>query len=153
MRVAHTAAEAAVYMTYLYTAYAPQLIKAGADWRRELSGHKEGTPTTALEFAMQKQGHDGALAEPEPEPEPSAEPEPKPEAMFNPGRDSYPTLTSTSSYPHSSPPPLPLSRRALHRAPPANLTVGARLPAPRGARPARQGGEEREAGELFQAVV
>ena len=98
MRVAHTAAEAAVYMTYLYTAYAPQLIKAGANWRRELSGHKKGTPTTALEFAMEKQGHDGALAEPEPKP--SAEPEPKPETMFSPSRDSYPTLTSTSTYPH-----------------------------------------------------
>eukprot|EP00964_Phaeocystis_antarctica_P060844 scaffold36314_cov73-Phaeocystis_antarctica.AAC.2 len=71
---------------------------------------------------MQKQTHDGALAEPEPEP--SAEPEPKPETV-----------------------------RALHRAPPANRAVGAGLPAPRGARPARQGGEEREAGELFQAVV
>jgi len=73
--------------------YTPQLIKAGADWRRELSGHKKGTPTTALEFAMQKQGHDGALAEPEPEP--SAEPEPKAETEFNPGPDSNPTLTPT----------------------------------------------------------
>ena len=50
------------------------MIKHGADWRRELSGHKEGTPATAIAFAMQKQGHDGALAAPEPEP--SAEPEP-----------------------------------------------------------------------------
>lgn len=55
-----------------------QLIKHGADVRRELSGHKAGTPATAIAFAMQKQGHDGALAAPEPEP--SAEPEPKPQA-------------------------------------------------------------------------
>ena len=55
-----------------------QLLKHGADWKRELSGHKKDTPATALAFAMQKQGHDGALAAPEPEP--SAEPEPKPQA-------------------------------------------------------------------------
>eukprot|EP00964_Phaeocystis_antarctica_P163003 scaffold138355_cov115-Phaeocystis_antarctica.AAC.2 len=111
MRVAHTAAEAAVYVTYLYTAYASQLITAGADWRRELSGHKQGTPSTALEFAMQKQGHDGALAEPEPEP--SAEPEPKPETVFNPGHDCYPTHASTSSYPHPlTPTPTPEQARA-----------------------------------------
>lgn len=75
------------------------LIKAGADWRRELSGHKEGTPGTALEFAMQRKGHDGPLAQPEPDS--SAEPEPKAETECNPGRDStYPTLTPTSTYPH-----------------------------------------------------
>ena len=79
----------------LYThTHTPQLIKAGADWRRELSGHKKGTPGSALEFAMQKGGHDGALAEPEPEP--PAKPEPKAESEFNPGSDS--TLPS--------PPPL-----------------------------------------------
>ena len=54
------------------------MIKHGADVRRELSGIKAGTPATAITFAMQKQGHDGALAAPEPEP--SAEPEPKPQA-------------------------------------------------------------------------
>ena len=110
-----------------------QLIKAGADWRRELSGHKKGTPASALEFAMQKGGGDGALAGPEPEP--PAEPAPKAETEFNPGSDSYPTLTLTSTYLHPhpylpSPPPLPLSRRALHRAPAANPAVGAGLPEP-----------------------
>ena len=106
--------------------YTPQLIKAGADWRRALSGHKKGAPGSALEFAMQKGGHDGALAEPEPEP--PAKPEPKAESEFNPGSDSYPTLTPTSTYPHQH--SLPLSRRALHRAPAASPAVGAGLPEP-----------------------
>ena len=82
--------------------HTPQLIKAGADWRRELSGHKKGTPGSALLFAMKKGGHDGALAEPEPEP--PAEPEPKAETEFNPGY-SYPSLTPTSTYPHPHPYP------------------------------------------------
>ena len=47
---------------------------------------------------MQKKGHDGALAQTEPDS--SAEPEPKAETECNPGRDSYPTLTPTSTYPH-----------------------------------------------------
>ena len=45
----------------LYTAYPPQLLKAGADWSRVLSGQKEGLANTALAFAVsEKQGHNGA---------------------------------------------------------------------------------------------
>ena len=90
------------------------MIKHGADWRRELSGHKEGTPATAIAFAMQKQGHDGALAAPEPEPSASLSPSPSPEPQalslspsetaFNPDRDPGSPVTLTFTTPR--PPPL-----------------------------------------------
>ena len=126
------------------------MIKHGADWKRELSGHKKDTPATAIAFAMQKQGHDGALAAPEPEPSASLSPSPSPEPQalslspsetaFNPDRDPGSTLTLTFSpraprpFYLPAPPALPLSRRALHRASEFSPADGARLPENLGAR-------------------
>ena len=74
-------------------------------------------------------------------PQPSLSPRPRPSVI----------LAVTLTLP-SPPQPLPLSRRALHRAPQGNPACPADLPAPLGAREDREGGEEREAGDLCQSV-
>ena len=97
----------------MYTAaYTPQLLKSGADWRRELSGRKQGKPKSALEFAMDRQGHDGVRAGPKPEPNPSPESEPEPEPESCPDSYPTPTPTATSTLPALTPTPTREQARA-----------------------------------------